>query len=52
MKRPTANHYGRCSQMLVDGHWRPLDDTCCSGLVGNFFATNFILDPEKVPGLQ
>ena len=28
MKRPTANHFGRCSQMLVDGQG-PLDDTWC-----------------------
>ena len=29
MKRPTANHYGGRSQMLVDGRQRPLDDTWC-----------------------
>ena len=29
VKRPTANHFGRCSQMLVDGRQRPLDDTWC-----------------------
>ena len=29
MKGPTANHYGRRSQMLVDGRQRPLDDTSC-----------------------
>ena len=29
MKRPTANHFGGCSQMLVDGRQRPLDDTWC-----------------------
>ena len=29
MKRPATNHVGRCSQMLVDGRQRPLDDTSC-----------------------
>ena len=29
MKRPIGNHFGRCSQMLVDGCHRPLDDTSC-----------------------
>ena len=29
MKRPTANHFGGCPQMLVDGRQRPLDDTWC-----------------------
>ena len=29
VKRPTANHSGRCSQMLVDGRQRPLDDASC-----------------------
>ena len=24
----------------------------CSGLMNNYFATNFILDPQKVPGLR
>ena len=110
MERPTTNHFGRCSQMCVDGCHRPLDDTwcfflpcrgifvtscwvfavvwvivvvcccrlrlvsqqillsslmlpmgpsvqglliwICSGLMDNFFATNFILDLQKVPGLQ
>ena len=28
MKRPTANHFGGWSQMLVDGR-QPLDDTWC-----------------------
>ena len=52
VKRPTANHYGGCSQMLVDGCQRPLDDIWCSGLMDKFFATNFILDLQKIPGLQ
>ena len=29
MKRPTANHFGGCSQMLVDDCQRPLDDIWC-----------------------
>ena len=29
VKRPTTNHSGRCSQMLVDGRQRPLDDASC-----------------------
>ena len=29
VERPTTNHSGGCSQMLVDGHQRPLGDIWC-----------------------
>ena len=42
VERPTTNHSGGCSQMLVDGHQRPLGDIWCFFLPCRaFFVTSW-----------
>ena len=42
VERPTTNHFGGCSQMLVDGHQRPLGDIWCFFLPCRaFFVTSW-----------
>ena len=46
MKRPTTNHFGGCSQMLVDGRQRRLDDTWCISKRCTHGACNTLLDKK------